>query len=119
MVRAPETCAVERILLALMRMRGQDEPITGSVIHVEPQTGRRRDGFRPAFVMGMDERTDLVHRFRALEPRERMLLFLWYVEGRPVTEVASRLGISRVHCYRLRAKALQTLAEAAPLPAAG
>jgi len=54
----------------------------------------------------------LLARFRLLEPRERELLFLWYGEDWPVTRIAAHLGISRVHCYRVRDRALHRLIEA-------
>ena len=54
----------------------------------------------------------LLGRFHLLEPRERELLFLWYGEDWPVTRIAAHLGISRVHCYRMRDRALQRLIDA-------
>jgi len=46
-----------------------------------------------------------------LAERERKLLFLWYVmEVRP-GDVARRIRVSRVHCYRLRQAALSALCD--------
>ncbi|HEY8201643.1 MAG TPA: hypothetical protein VII47_09840, partial [Actinomycetota bacterium] len=44
-------------------------------------------------------------------PRERLLLVLWYVSDMPPTVIARQLNVSRVHCYRLRDKALRALCD--------
>jgi DNA-directed RNA polymerase specialized sigma24 family protein len=61
------------------------------------------------FVSRIEEHAELVQKLRRLTPRERLLLLLWYTEQWPVTKIAERLGISRVHCYRVRDRALRAM----------
>ncbi len=68
--------------------------------------------FGPGFLTRFEERTEVDRLLQDLDPRDRQLLTLWYVEGHPVTTIARRLGISRVHCYRLRDRALRQMVEA-------
>ena len=72
------------------------------------------DPFLPGFLSDLDERVELTRRLKRLPDRERLLLFLWYIEGAPVTSISRTLGLSRAHCYRLRNQALRTLASDAP-----
>lgn len=72
--------------------------------HAEP--------FGRGFLTGLDERSELARLLDALDPRERRLLVLWFVEGYPVSAIARALGISRVHCYRLKDRALRQMLEA-------
>lgn len=71
--------------------------------------GSDHPGFR--FIGHMEEHDELTRRLRRLNERDRLLLFLWYVEEWPVSEIAERLQISRVHCYRVRDRALDRLTE--------
>jgi DNA-directed RNA polymerase specialized sigma24 family protein len=98
-----------QIIRALARTRHAVDPRTGSIIFVGGAKSGNKDPFSGAFLAGIEERSELVRRLRLIEPRDRMLLFLWYVEGLPVTTIAQRLGISRVHCYRLRKRAFQQM----------
>lgn len=101
---------LERALAQLGEAPG---PAGGSLVRLRERRHRiPREPFRPGFLSGIEERAEVVRRLRALEPRERLLLYLWYAEGRAVTEIAGRLGVSRVHCYRLRDRALAALAAA-------
>jgi DNA-directed RNA polymerase specialized sigma subunit len=61
------------------------------------------------FVSRIEEHAELVNKLRRLTPRERLLLLLWYTEQWPVTKIAERLEISRVHCYRVRDRALRAM----------
>lgn len=97
------------IIRALARTRHAVDPRTGSIIFVSGAKSGNKDPFGGVFLAGIEERSELVRRLRLIEPRDRKLLFLWYVEGLPVTTIAKRLGISRVHCYRLRKRALQQM----------
>ncbi len=72
--------------------------------------GDDTDPFLPGFLSDLDERLELTRRLKRLPDRERLLLFLWYIEGAPVTSISGTLGLSRAHCYRLRNQALRTLA---------
>ena len=97
------------IVRALSRVRREVDPRTGSIIFLGGTRSSHTDPYPPAFLSGIEERSELVRRLRLIEPRERLLLFLWYVEGLPVAAIAQRLGISRVHCYRLRKHALRQM----------
>ncbi len=98
------------VIRALEGYHGAFAPRSGSLMLVSP-TGRRAvtDGYGYAFLRHVEEHEELVRRLRLLEPRERLLLLLWYAEGWAVTDIAARLQISRVHCYRLRDRALDRL----------
>ena len=59
----------------------------------------------------IDERTELCHRMQLVDERDRRLLFLWYVMELRPGDVARRIRVSRVHCYRLRQAALSALCD--------
>jgi DNA-directed RNA polymerase specialized sigma subunit len=89
------------------------QPATASVIQV---AGARRDsdfgdGLRPGLVETLDERRELCRRIGHLSDRDRRLLVLWYVVQLPAQEIASTLGVSRRHCFRLRANAIRRIVE--------
>jgi hypothetical protein len=96
----------DAVIRALQHLRDFSDPRTGSILHVASTGERRREAFHPGLVAGLEERAALARALKQIAPRERLLLFMWYVEERPVTEIAAQLGISRVHCYRLRNGAL-------------
>jgi DNA-directed RNA polymerase specialized sigma24 family protein len=75
--------------------------------------GRRHaaDGLRPGLVETIEERTELCRRMALITPRERHVLFLWYVGQLAAGEVAGAVGISRRQCFRVRARALRRLVE--------
>jgi len=98
------------IVRALIRLGDTVDPRSGSILFLGGTRGSAGEPFHPAFLNLFEERVELVRRLSVLAPRERLLLFLWYVEGWPVERIAERLAISRVHCYRLRAKSLSVLA---------
>lgn len=98
------------IIRALLRFRDCYDPRTGSLMLVgSGQKDPHGEPFRPGFISGFEERAELQERLSRLEPRERLLLILWYIEGQPVTHIARSLGVSRVHCYRLKRKAFHAL----------
>jgi DNA-directed RNA polymerase specialized sigma24 family protein len=70
-----------------------------------------RGPFRPGFLDGLETRAELNRLLTHLDERARLLLLLWFVHERPVTAIAKRLRISRMHCYRLRDRALQQMLE--------
>lgn len=91
---------------------------TGSII-IPSRNGHDADGdpFHHGFIEGMEERTELVKRMISrLEIRERLLLVLWYVSELPVTNIAVRMRLSRMHCYRLRKGAIDSLCDEPPPP---
>jgi len=99
-----------RIVRALTRYGDELSPRTGSVLFVVGSAARM-EAFHPGVVSGLEERDDLRNALHALPERERELLFRWYVLGWPVSRIATALGISRVHCYRLRDRALRTITD--------
>lgn len=109
----------EEVVLALRRLFDRAAPRTGSLMFVGGGASHAaRDPFGPGFIEHIDERAELVRRLRRLSPRDRLLLLLWYVERWPVNEIAEHLCVSRVHCYRIRNRAIAELAAPADDPAA-
>jgi len=101
----------EDVARALARLGQEFEPRTGSILFAGGQARRTEsEPFGPGFLSWMENRGELIRRLRQLDQRDRLLLFLWYVQAWPPYRVAERLGISRVHCYRLRNRALRALA---------
>jgi DNA-directed RNA polymerase specialized sigma24 family protein len=101
------------VAVALRRYGEVFEPRTGSVIGVS-RGGRDWSGdpFRSGFLGAVEERAELARRMMSrLQPRERLLLVLWYVSDMQATVIARQLQVSRVHCYRLRDKALRALCD--------
>ena len=94
------------LVRALARYGDEAGPRTGSVMFVGGAPPRSRDPFHPGVIAGLEERAELARRLRRLSDRDRLLVFLWYVEGWPAPQIAEHLGISRVHCYRVRDRAL-------------
>jgi RNA polymerase sigma factor (sigma-70 family) len=98
---------------ALGRLFDRVPAKSGSVIFVSGRAakGARSDDQGYRFIGHLEEQKELTRRLRRLAERDRLLLFLWYVEEWPVSEIAEHLQISRVHCYRLRDRALDKLTE--------
>jgi DNA-directed RNA polymerase specialized sigma24 family protein len=89
------------------------QPATASVLAV---AGARRDGnfgdgLRSGLIETLDERTELRRRVGLLSERDRRLLLLWYVAQIPAQDIATTLGISRRHCFRLRARVIRKIVE--------
>ena len=99
------------VISMLRRYRDVFEPKTTSLLLVSRQGFDPSQGpFRAGFVSRLDEREELRRRMTdRLAERERKLLFLWYVVELRPGEVARRIRVSRVHCYRLRQAALSAL----------
>jgi DNA-directed RNA polymerase specialized sigma24 family protein len=94
--------------------RIEDVPVPGSISLVSIGQPRREpsEPFRPGFLASFERRNEILELLRGLDERSQRLLLLWFALDRPPAEVASTLGISRVHCYRLRNKALDEMLEA-------
>ena len=58
-----------------------------------------------------EDRALLEPGFRALEPRERIILHLRFFEGLTQSQIARRVGISQMHVSRLIRRALETIRE--------
>lgn len=90
------------------------QPATTSIL----QVGRERRGSQPAqgprfgLLETLDERTELCRRMLQVSERDRHILFLWYVKQLEVRDIARAVGVSRRQCFRRRAKAIRTLADA-------
>ena len=97
------------LVRALARYGDEAGPRTGSVMFVGGAPPRSRDPFHPGVIAGLEERAELGRRLRRLGDRDRLLLFLWYIQGWSVPDIAARIGISRVHCYRVRDRALRAM----------
>jgi len=108
--RFPERSDLVR---ALARYGDEAGPRTGSVMFVGGAPPRSRDPFHPGVIAGLEERAELARRLHRLSDRDRLLVFLWYVEGWSVPNIAAHLGISRVHCYRVRDRALRAMLDEA------
>lgn len=101
------------ITTSLMRSQGFLDPKTTSLML--PGRGEYNvsaEPFRAGFMDRLEERAVLTRLLRLLDERSCRLMLHWYVEQRPVTEIARRLRVSRVHCYRLRNKALSRMVAA-------
>jgi hypothetical protein len=103
----------EQVAAALKRYRDVYDPKTTSLIIVSNHAfDTSGDPFSGDFLSGMGRREELRRRLReCVTPRARHLLFLWYVADLPVSSIARRLKISRIHCYRLRKDALTSMCD--------
>lgn len=109
-----------QVIVALKRYRDVFDPRTTSII-TPSRNGHdpHADPFRTGFLAGIQERDELLRRLsERIARRERILLLLWYIADLPVGRIARRLDISRVHCYRLRKQAIESLCDD-PARAAG
>jgi RNA polymerase sigma-B factor len=57
----------------------------------------------------LEDKTSLERGFGALDPRERVILFLRFYENMSQAEVAKRFGVSQMHVSRLQQRALEKL----------
>ena len=101
-----------QLTAALARIGDGYGPKSRSVLARDRAWDPDAEPFGRGFLTGLEERTEIRRLLGALDVRDRRLLILWYVEGRPVTAIARALGISRVHCYRLRDRALHRMVDA-------
>jgi Sigma-70, region 4 len=100
----------EDIADALCAMPSYYAPSSTSLMRIQRRSRRpSAEPFQPGFLATIGVRAELARMFRALDDRSRRLLVLWFIEDRPVSAIAERLGVSRVHCYRLRDKALRAM----------
>lgn len=86
------------------------QPSTSSILQVG--AGRREsDGLREGLLDTLDERTELRRRVWQLDERDRQVLFLWFVRQLTVKEIAASVGMSRRHCARRKAAAVQAIVD--------
>ena len=57
----------------------------------------------------LEDRANLERGLRALDPRERVILYLRFFENLSQADVAKRFGVSQMHVSRLQARALHKL----------
>lgn len=99
-----------KVIRCLVTYTDWAQPWSSSVITVGDSRRRAfRTDLRSGLIESLEERTELCRRMRRLEDRDRRILFLWYVEQLPVSEVAREVGLSRRQCFRRRSKAIETL----------
>ena len=98
------------VIHALVRYEDVFDPKSSSILIANGgHGGFDREPFRGNLLTRLEERAELRRRLARLGDRERELLYLWYVASWPAVKIARRLGISRVHCYRLRKRALDQM----------
>ena len=102
----------DAVIRALARFNDPTAARSTSLMMV-PRHQRRHtgDAYGFASLSWLEEHTELVTRLRRLPRREREMLLFCYTEDRSVAEVAELLGISRVHGYRLRRRALERMTQ--------
>ncbi len=104
-----------QVVRALSSFTEGVRPASSSILSI----GNRR---RSADLLGfgalarVEEHAELTRRLKRLASRERLLLLLWYAEGWPAVAIAEHLGISRIHCYRLRNRAIEALTRSEDRP---
>ncbi len=102
------------VVAALLTYTDWWYPSSSSVVQVGAarRSSGFNDGFRPGLLETLDERTELRRRMRAVNDRERQVLFLWYVKQLEVREIARAVHVSRRQCFRLRAAAIRRIVDA-------
>lgn len=99
------------VVRALVTYTDWWQPATASILQVG--AARRSSAFSDGVSIGLlerlDERAELRHRMQLLDESDRRLLYLWYVEQLPATQIAQMVGISRRHCFRRRAAAILSI----------
>jgi hypothetical protein len=88
-------------------------PRTPVLLRIRPH-GRHvgREPFGAGFLATIEVRTELRRLLGLLDEPARTVLLMWFVADQSATSIARRLGISRVHCYRIRDKALREMMDA-------
>jgi hypothetical protein len=101
----------ESVIRGLVTYTDWWQPSTASVFPVG--SARRAQGYTDGIPTGLlgtlDERSELSARMQLVAPRDRLLLFLWYVRQLPVDEIAPIVRLSRRQCFRRRAAAIREI----------
>jgi DNA-directed RNA polymerase specialized sigma subunit len=100
----------DQVVRALLTYTDWWQPTTTSVLQVARRSGEH-PGIREGLLDTLDERSELCRRMEHLRDRDRHLLILWYVQQRPVDDIADALGISRRQCFRRRSRAVRLIVE--------
>ncbi len=112
---------------AISRLEDFYDPVTGSIVLLDGTRGKdayRDEPFKAGFLDTLDERHEVARRLALIDERKREILLLWYLETLPKDEIAKRVGVSRMHVYRLHGQAIQEIIamgeeEAGPNPREG
>ncbi len=115
MLRTPR-----EIKRAIRRARDFYDPVTGSIVVLAELPGKgthSQEPFRRGFLDTLDERHEIIRRLWKLQERERRALIMWYLETRTKQDIAERLGISRMHVYRVCGRAIDKIIKMGPPPA--
>jgi hypothetical protein len=102
------------VIRALLTYTDWWQPSTTSVMQVGAlrRTGQQfRDGLSSGLIPTLPVRTELSRRMCQLDERDRRVLFLWYVQQLAVSDIATIVGVSRRHCFRIRAAAIRKLVD--------
>lgn len=99
------------VVRSLVRYTDWWQPSTASVFQVGPARRVKgySDGIPPGLLGSLDERAELCRRMQHIAPRDRLLLFLWYVQQLAVDDIAPLVKISRRQCFRRRAAAIREI----------
>jgi hypothetical protein len=99
------------VIRGLVRYTDWWQPSTTSVLQVGPARRAQgyTDGIPPGLLGSLDARAELCRRMQYIAPRDRLLLFLWYIRQLPVDEIAPIVKISRRQCFRRRAAAIRAI----------
>jgi DNA-directed RNA polymerase specialized sigma24 family protein len=101
----------EQVIRGLVRYTDWWQPSSTSVLQVGPARRAKgyTDGIPPGLLGSLDERAELCSRMQQVAARDRLLLFLWYVQQLSVDEIAPIVKISRRQCFRRRAAAIKEI----------
>ncbi|HZD79758.1 MAG TPA: hypothetical protein VE646_06930 [Actinomycetota bacterium] len=102
----------EEIVRALVTYTDWWQPTTASIFRVGGRrNGSSSDGLHAGLLETLSEREELCRRMQQIDPRDRHLLYLWYLKQLPAHEIAHEIRISRRQCFRRRAAAVRELIE--------
>lgn len=97
---------------AIARLEDFYDPTTGSIVIIAETRGKdsyRQEPFKAGFLDTLDERHEIARRLELVDERKRQILLLWHLETLPKDEIAQRVGVSRMHVYRLHGQAIQEI----------
>jgi DNA-directed RNA polymerase specialized sigma subunit len=104
------------VVRALLTYTDWWQPSTTSVMQVgalRRTSNTSGDGLPSGLISTIHVRAELARRMILLEERDRTVLFLWYVQQLAASDIAKSVGVSRRHCFRLRAAAVKKLVDLA------
>ncbi|RJQ54938.1 MAG: hypothetical protein C4521_03545 [Actinobacteria bacterium] len=90
------------------------DPVTSSLVLLSPtrsKASHATEPFKPGFLDTIDERHEILRRLALLDERKRTILLLWHLETLAKDQIAERVGLSRMHVYRLHGQAIQEIVD--------